>query len=269
MNLRSGKVVHDHGGIVLIQGDSTKVLPIDGQEVHLVVTSPPYIAGMDGDLYPDLPTYREAMRTVMRGCYEMLVDGGMIIWNILNHKGMNLISKASEDLEEVGFSFWRSITWVKGDNQGAGFQHTMVRPYALNWIPNCISEGILMYVKGTKRPYDSDHKINLALAKQFRTDVWHIMPVVKIGAGGENRLGHDSPFPRKIPINCIEFFTSPGEIVLDPFVGSGTTLYAAAQVDPARRAIGIEILDKHIVTCCRELTSKSYTLFAYQMTQGE
>lgn len=253
---------------MLIRGDSAEILPIEGVRIHLVCTSPPYLADMEGDIYPDLDSYRAAMRAVMAGCFEMLIDGGVICWNILNHGGMNLTAKAAFDLEEVGFRFWRSITWEKADNLGVGFTHTMKRPFALNWIPNCITESLLIYIKGRKRRAYPQYPLNLALARKFRTDIWHMDPVVKIGADGVNRLGHDSPFPIQLAVNCIEFFTLPGEIVLDPFVGSGTSLYACAQVEPARRGIGIEILDKHIQTCIRELQGKGQTLWGWALNQG-
>ena len=269
VHLRSGKVVYSHGGITLIHGDSTKVLPIEGQEIHLALTSPPYfMAGKKGNIYPDLQSYREAMRAVMRGCYEMLVEGGVLAWNTLCLKGLNLPAYAAIDLESVGFKMFRVFTWRKPDNVGVGFIHCRQNPVALSYIPNCLTEQVLVYTKGEKRKANSDFPINFALAEKFHTDIWDLSPVVKIGAGGKNRLGHDSPYPKSLAINLIEFFSCPGEVVLDPFVGSGTTLYAAAQVHPARRAIGIEILDKHIESCRLELIRKSHTLFAYQMTQG-
>lgn len=269
MNLRSGEVVYDHNGIVLIRGDSTKVLPIEGQEAHLVCTSPPYfLAGKEGNIYPDLQSYREAMRAVMRGCYEMLVEGGIIAWNTLCLKGLNLPAYAAIDLEDSGFRFWRSFTWRKPDNVGVGFIHCRQHPVALSYIPNCLTEQVIVYTKGEKRKRNDDFPINFPLAERFHTDIWDLSPVVKIGAGGKNRLGHDSPYPKALAINLVEFFSCPGEWVVDPFVGSGTTLYAAAQVTPSRRAIGIEILDKHIETCLRELRRKGQTLFGWAMEQG-
>jgi len=254
------EILFQQDGLTLIRGDSTELLPL-GEPVHLVVTSPPYFLGKEGDLYKSWDEYRQAMKKVMKGCYDSLIDGGVIAWNILAHGGRNLPAYAAQDLEEVGFLFWRKIIWKKLDSQGKGFAHTEVRPVALNYIPNCITEEILVYTKGEKRPRDERFTLNLGLARRFKTDLWVMTPVIKIRADGTNVEEHDSPFPLDLPLACIEFFTLPGETVLDPFVGTGTTLLACAHSVPPRKGLGIEILERHARRALRNLREQSNTLW--------
>lgn len=264
--MMESKVVYSRNGITLIHGDSTKILPLN-KEVALTVTSPPYFMGKEGDIYKTFEEYREAMRTVMRGCFDCMIDGGIIVWDILAHSGLNLPAYAAQDLEEVGFSFWRKITWKKLESQGKGFAHTEMRPVTLNYIPNCITEDLLIYSKGEKRRRDERYQLNIVLARRFKTDVWNMKPVIKIRADGTNVEDHDSPFPLDLPMACIEFFTLPDEIVLDPFVGTGTTLKACALANPPRRGIGIEILKRHVIRTIRNLRSGTNTLWAYAAEQ--
>lgn len=268
MGEKGGETIYSRNGIRLILGDSTKVLPLD-EEVHLIITSPPYFAKKKGDIYPDLSSYRNAMRMVMKGCFDSLIEGGLICWNLCSHSGIHLTAYAAIDLEEIGFRYWREVVWRKSQSSGWGFVHTERSPYALNYNPNLLSERILIYSKGKKRPADKRFQLDMALARRFRTDVWHFEPVHKFNPRGENIVAHDSPFPHILPALCIEFFSLPGELVLDPFAGTATTLLAAAQAYPARRAVGIEILPEFAERAKRNLELGAVTFFNWQMAEGE
>ena len=81
--------------------------------------------------------------------------------------------------------------------------------------------------------------INKELIKKWRRDIVKFSPVIKINSKGENILGHTAPFPEDIPEMAINFFSYPGELVLDPFAGSFTTPIVANKFN--RVGIGIEI----------------------------
>jgi len=82
-------------------------------------------------------------------------------------------------------------------------------------------------------------KIEEDFIKRYRRDIVKFSPVIKINSKGENTLGHTAPFPQDIPEMAIKFFSYPGELVLDPFGGSMTTLISAEQ--NSRIGIGIEL----------------------------
>lgn len=83
------------------------------------------------------------------------------------------------------------------------------------------------------------NKINHDLIRKWRRDIVKFPPVIKIGRGGINKLGHTAPFPEDIPEMAVEFFTYRGEKVLDPFAGSFTSCIVANKLD--RIGIGCEI----------------------------
>jgi len=91
----------------------------------------------------------------------------------------------------------------------------------------------------SRESQNEKNKIELELLKKWRRDIVRFSPVIKINSKGENRLGHSAPFPKDIPEMAIKFFTYTGEVVLDPFAGSFTTVLSA--VENNRIGVGIEI----------------------------
>ena len=89
------------------------------------------------------------------------------------------------------------------------------------------------------------------MIKKWRRDIIKFSPVIKINSKGENKLGHTAPFPEDIPEMAVEFFTYKGDVVLDPFAGSGSTLVAAKEKN--RQAVGIEMDNKFHVGICERL----------------
>ncbi len=91
----------------------------------------------------------------------------------------------------------------------------------------------------TQNHQSEDLVIDSELISKWRRDIVKISPVIKINSKGENTLGHTAPFPIEIPDFAVKMFSYPGEIVLDPFGGSFTSVIAAAQSD--RIGLGIEL----------------------------
>ncbi len=91
----------------------------------------------------------------------------------------------------------------------------------------------------TQAGQKEENVISKELLKKWRRDIVKFSPVIKINSKGENILGHTAPFPEDIPEMAINFFSYPGELVLDPFAGSFTTPIVANKFN--RIGIGIEI----------------------------
>lgn len=89
----------------------------------------------------------------------------------------------------------------------------------------------------------SENEIDRALIQKWRRDIVKITPVIKTGKGGQNRLGHSAPFPEDIPEMAIKFYTGIGDIVLDPYMGSGTTARVAKR--NKRHFIGFELVPEY------------------------
>ncbi len=84
-----------------------------------------------------------------------------------------------------------------------------------------------------------ENMIDTDTLKKFRRDIVRISPVIKINSNGDNRVGHTAPFPLDIPDMSIKFFSGCGDVVLDPFMGSGTTAIACLKNN--RKYIGFEL----------------------------
>jgi len=93
----------------------------------------------------------------------------------------------------------------------------------------------------SKESQSKQNRIDVEFLKKWRRDIVKFSPVIKINSKGQNKLGHSAPFPKDIPEMAIKFFTYAGEIVMDPFAGSFTTVLSA--VENNRIGVGIE-LDK-------------------------
>jgi len=94
----------------------------------------------------------------------------------------------------------------------------------------------------SKESQSEANKINVEILKKWRRDIVKFSPVIKINCKGENKLGHSAPFPKDITEMAIKLFTYTGEIVLDPFAGSFTTVSSA--VEHNRVGVGIEMNKK-------------------------
>lgn len=228
--------------------------------IHLIITSPPYF---DAKMYSkepilddlgnihDIDEWFEKIGLVWRECYRVLQPGRKLFINIMNlpirldngkFKTLNLSGKTIDLCEEIGFVFKRDIIWQKTNAVRA---HFGTYPYPGGILINNMHEFILEFDKPEKKGYNKyahlskEQKEQSKLDKEFwlsikKSDVW----VMKPQASGDNR-NHIAPFPYELPYRLIKAFSYIGETILDPFVGSGVTLIAAA--DLKRNGIGYEI----------------------------
>ncbi|MBX8636165.1 MAG: site-specific DNA-methyltransferase [Thermoplasmata archaeon] len=241
----------------LIVGDARRVSMESIGNVHLVVTSPPYWTirdyGIPGQIgfNQDLAEYIDSLLSVWRKCYDALCPGCRMIIDIgdqylraTKHKAYQIIPLHSYVINSImndkrmrmdflGTIIWRKISTTKTSG-GANVMGSY--PYPRNVYPCFENEFIAIFRKeGTpprpERPFRDASKLSLAEWREFTQGVW-TFPGTK---AGEN----PSAFPETLPNRLIRMFSFPGETVLDPFVGSGTTMRAAASL--GRNSIGIEL----------------------------
>ncbi len=229
--------------------------------VHLMITSPPYFdtkmysrEPIEGDLgnIHNVDEWFEKIGEVWKEVYRILQPGRKAFINIMNlpirvenggFRTLNLAGRTIDVCEKIGFVFKRDIIWHKTNAVRA---HFGTYPYPGGILINNMHEFILEFDKPEKKGFNKyghltkDQKEQSKLDKEFwlsikKSDVW----VMKPQGSGDNRR-HIAPFPYELPYRLIKAFSYIGEIVLDPFVGSGTTLLAAA--DLKRNGIGYEIV---------------------------
>lgn len=215
--------------------------------VHLIVTSPPYNVQKEYDKDLTLSEYLSLLRTVFSECYRVLVAGGRACINIANigrRPYIPLSSYVTSLMEEVGFLMRGEVIWDKGAvNNGSCAWGSWCS--ASNPILRDGHEYILIFSKlDYKRVIskeDKDKKVSTISKDDFITwtrSIWNIAPV------SAKRIGHPAPFPEELPHRLINLYTFKEDIVLDPFIGSGTSAISALK--NARHFIGYEVEPSYI-----------------------
>ena len=277
---------HDSSGFyerfgtpVLSDDDTVNVAPLvdqiwvhDARDMHelpdnsvaLVVTSPPYFAGKayeealgEGSIPADYVEYLTMLHDVFDECRRVLEPGGRIAINVAN-LGRKPYRSLSADViqiltEDLGLLLRGEIIWKKAEGAGGNCAWGSFQS-AKNPVLRDLTERIIVASKGrfdrartTEQriaeglPHESD--IGGDRFMQLTLDVWDIAPE------SAKRVGHPAPFPVQLPKHLIELYTFKGDLVLDPFMGSGSSGVAAATMD--RHFVGYDT-DEAYATAARE-----------------
>lgn len=220
--------------------------------VALVVTSPPYFAGKEyeqamgvGHVPADFADYLSMLHDVFAQCFDKLEPGGRIAVNVANlgRKPYRSLARDVIDiLEGLGYLLRGEIVWRKSQAAGGSCAWgTYQRPG--NPVLRDVSERIIVASKGrfdraitaeerARAGLPSNGTITMDEFVDATTDVWDLT------AESATRVGHPAPFPIELPRRLIELYTYRGDLVLDPFMGSGSTGVAAVRTD--RHYIGFD-----------------------------
>ncbi len=216
---------------------------IPDNSIHLMVTSPPYNVGKEYDRNLSLTEYRAFLRRVWKEVYRVLVPGGRACINIANlgrKPYIPLHSFIIEDMLNIGFLMRGEIIWNK-DASASPSTAWGSWLSAKNPTLRDIHEYILVFSKDTfkrENPKKRESTISREEFLEFTKSVW-TFPAVSA-----RKIGHPAPFPVELPYRCIQLYTFKGEIVLDPFMGSGQTAIAA--IKTGRYYIGYEINEDYV-----------------------
>lgn len=206
--------------------------------IHLMVTSPPYNVGKDYDENLTLSEYRLFLKRVWTEVRRVLVPGGRACINLANlgrRPYIPLHAFIIEDMLEVGFLMRGEIIWNKASS---GSPSTAWGSWlsAQNPILRDIHEYILIFSNGSfsrANPKKRRSTISKEEFLEFTKSVW------TFPAQPAKKVGHPAPFPVELPYRLIQLYTFEGEVVLDPFMGSGQTAIAALMAN--RHYVGYEI----------------------------
>jgi DNA modification methylase len=240
----------------IVFGDCRNMCEVPDGSVHLVVTSPPYYnAPFD---YPGLfNSYEEflnLMRSVARELFRVLAEGRIACFVTQDVRVDGTLYPICSDIIKImvgeGFGYRDKIIWRKPEGyvrvsrrSGVLVQH----PYPMYFHPDNIFEEILVFQKGefdysSLKELDRDvlegSKIDVRLfnREKLHLTVWDVTNVLPLKGRLEEGV---AAFPEEIPRRLIKLFTFKGEAVLDPFLGSGTTLKVARELN--RNGYGYEI----------------------------
>ena len=211
---------------------------IPDYSVHLMVTSPPYNATKEYDDDLSQQDYFELLREVFTETYRVLVNGGRACINVANlgrKPYIPLSDHISQMMAEIGFLMRGEIIWNKGVKAGVSMAWGSWRS-AANPVLRDTHEYILVFSKGAfsrKKPEGKENTITKEQFMEWTRSVW------LMDTESARKVGHPAPFPVELPYRLIQLYTFTGDIILDPFIGSGTTAVAALM--SGRKYIGYEI----------------------------
>jgi DNA modification methylase len=220
---------------------SEKMEEIPDNSIHLMVTSPPYNVGKEYDENLTLNEYREFLRKVWSEVKRVLVPGGRACINIANLGRKPYIPLhvfIVEDMLDLGFLMRGEIIWNKG---ASGSPSTAWGSWlsAKNPVLRDVHEYILVFSKGMFSRGNLRRKSTISKEEflEFTKSVW------TFPAEPATKIGHPAPFPVELPYRLIQLYTFEGEIVLDPFMGSGQTAIAA--VKTRRHYVGYDTNEEY------------------------
>ncbi|HET7009728.1 MAG TPA: site-specific DNA-methyltransferase [Anaerolineales bacterium] len=210
--------------------------------VHLMVTSPPYNAGKEYDEDLSLEEYRGLLQRVFEECRRVLVTGGRACINVANlgrKPYLPLHVYVIEDMLALGFLMRGEIIWNKASSASPSTAWGSWRS-AANPVLRDVHEYILVFSKDSfsRRTAGRKSTIPREAFLEWTKSVW------TFPAEPARKVGHPAPFPEELPRRLIDLYTFEGDLVLDPFCGSGTTCVAAARLD--RSYIGYEVDPKYV-----------------------
>ena len=231
----------------IIDSSCENMKDIPNNSLHLMITSPPYNVSKEYDNDLSLNEYLSLLKNCFTETYRVLVDGGRACINIANigrKPYIPLSDYVSKIMIEIGFNMRGEIIWNKSAGAGISTAWGSFQS-ASNPILRDVHEYILIFSKGNyKRERDKEEKelrkdnITKEEFIEWTKSVW------TMNTESAKRIGHPAPFPEELPNRLIKLFSFTNDIVIDPFMGSGTTAIAA--IKNKRNFVGYEINEKYI-----------------------
>ncbi len=228
-----------------IYSHSCEQMPeLPDNSVALMVTSPPYNVGKDYDLDLTLEEYLAFLARVLTETHRVLAPGGRVAFNVANvgrKPYIPLNAYVADIARQLGYLMRGEIIWVKskGASGSCAWGSWMS---AGNPTLRDLHEYILIF---SKERFDKPTKGLSTIARdefmEATLSVWNIPPE------SARKVGHPAPFPIALVQRVINLYTYENEVVLDPFMGSGTTAVAALEL--GRRFVGYEVHPHYIALC--------------------
>ena len=233
-----------------------------------MVTSPPYYNAREYSQWKNLYNYLNDMYKICLASFDALKPGGVFFYNIgdiFDNPNTIVKSKMGEKrlalgaylvllFKSAGFELLDNIIWDKGETQSnrhkndGNFTPYYQRP------ANCYEHMFIFKKPGV---------LNVSNFPILNNNIQKFSPVIKINSRGENLFGHTAPYPPELPLISIKTFTHEGDIVFDPFLGSGTSVYTAVLND--RKGLGTEMDEVYYKLASSNIQKKINLRFQIEM----
>ncbi len=209
---------------------------------HLMVTSPPYNARKEYDDDLTLGEYLTQLEAVFRETFRVLVPGGRACINVANlgrKPYIPLNAFIAQMMIGIGYLMRGEVIWDKGSSVGSSTAWGSWMS-ASNPTLRDVHEYILIFSKGRFKRESSGRQATIERDDflEFTRSVW------QFPTESARRVGHPAPFPVELPRRLIELYTFEGDVILDPFMGSGSTALAA--IETRRHYVGYEIDENYL-----------------------
>lgn len=238
----------------IINGNADNMKEIADESIDCIVTSPPYF---NLKQYAQWNTYDEHLafvEYVLAECHRVLIPGGWICWNIQeclpiskeDRQDKNeregtipLLADTIKAMQNADFMYEKDVIWYKG--KGTATQKLFgTYPYPGLLLISGLTEHIIFARKARgkfRKERSEEVKEKSKLTKEewgsWATDLWEIQPA------RAKSIGHEAPYPVELAYRCIRMNSFYGDVILDPFMGSGSTAIAAIRC--GREYVGYEI----------------------------
>lgn len=267
------KVIRRKNDITIIQGSCLDYFSIPATfGIKGMVTSPPYYNARDYSIWNNIYSYLNDMFTIIKGSLDSLKENGVFLYNIGDITGNpnNIVYSNMGDkkiplgaytillFQEAGYELVENYIWYKREPQSQRHKNDGKNTPLYQNPMNTYEHMFIFKRIGDKLEINNEEKIS---NKWLENTIVEIEPVRKINSKKENILGHSAPFPSELPEFLIKLFTKEGDIVLDPFLGSGTTLMEAKKLN--RKGVGIELLEEYVELAIKRIedTPEQKTLY--------
>ena len=243
--------------LMSLRGDSAlHRSAISKESIDLTITSPPYNLGISYASHTDDMTYAQYLafcKIWLSNCLIWSKSSGRLCLNVpldQNKYGRRSIGADLNQLaQEVGWSYQTTIIWNEQNiskRTAWGSWRSASAPYVITPVELII----VFYKNDWKKPHKGISDLTKEEFIQWTNGMW------TFPGESKKRIGHPAPFPRELAKRCIKLFSYVGDMILDPFVGSGTTMIEA--INHHRFALGLDIEPSYIELALKRIKKECH-----------